>query len=551
MLRVCSAISKSNLITLGKVELLRTVQRLQTIEKIAGEHKMGKNSSDKKKKSQAASKTPLMNKTNENEGADAEFGEFQVGTVTTPETPQPAVHSHSFGPQNLVSTPSQGQTLASSTDSKIYVGNLTTNVCVADITQFLQLDLLCSVQMIADKNHCFVFVHDSLVESVLNKNGKELFGRLIRVELAESTEGEKEAEKTPERMIPPIKPGAPTKTQMNEQQGPSSTETNVELTNELCIKFRGYLRLFELKAFYAAKKMKQQMVEDDKIKTKIYTDSTLRNVDTLGLSADVCTMSGGGIGQVIQASLDDPNNIQQENIIIMGGTNDKKQQNFDTIEMFAANIDMSLGKLGEAAEQAPEKTFHLVHQIPLNETGGDDVEEVDVSLFQTKEERIQNCYLQKRIHELSENVSNIECFLVQYDADPTGHPSDSGTIQILRQIHNQKITPEPLIWNEDFIFTPKPYKQVESIYRYGCNVCNRYGSGLSRVEHSHQLLCDVCFVDVQERAALPNHLLRQTTDRIVALEQQISEQSFPPAKRYRSAEVDGGEKGSETMEITV
>ena len=94
----------------------------------------------------------------------------------------------------------------------------------------------------------------------------------------------------------------------------------------------------QLKAFYAAKKIKQQMVEDDKIKTKIYTDSTLRNVDTLGLSADVCTMSGGGIGQVIQASLDDPNNIQQENIIIMGGTNDKKQQNFDTIEMFAANI---------------------------------------------------------------------------------------------------------------------------------------------------------------------------------------------------------------------
>ena len=71
----------------------------------------------------------------------------------------------------------------------------------------------------------------------------------------------------------------------------------------------------ELQAFYEAKRTRKTMVEQGEIKTKI--DSTLRNVDTLGLCADVCAMSGGGLGQIIQASLDNPENNSNESVVRM------------------------------------------------------------------------------------------------------------------------------------------------------------------------------------------------------------------------------------------
>ena len=99
------------------------------------------------------------------------------------------------------------------------------------------------------------------------------------------------------------------------------------------------------KAFYEAKIEKEKMISDGEILTKIYADSTLRKVDSLGLRADVCAMSGGGLGQIVQASLDDPFNIGQQHLVIMGGTNDKKTQNFPSTEMFAANVDQAMQKL--------------------------------------------------------------------------------------------------------------------------------------------------------------------------------------------------------------
>ena len=310
-----------------------------------------------------------------------------------------------------------------------------------------------------------------------------------------------------------------------------------------------------LKAFYEARKIKQQMVDNDEILSKIYSDSTLRHVETLGLTADVCAMSGGGIGQVIQASLDDPNSIKHERIVIMGGTNDMKTQNFPSTEVFAANVDNALQKLADAAPLAPEKLFFLVQQQPYEEETEDEDAGGDprVPIFMTPEHRIRQLYLHSKMKDVANSIVNVETVNVKYHADHTGHPSEAGTAQILQTLHDMQLTPSSLIWNEQFIVNPKPYRGVESIFRYGCNACKRYGLEMDTSKHSHQLLCDECLETSMERATEPNPDLRQITDRINEIRKQQHDEAFPSSKRQRkddsgdgTVETGGGENDEDS-----
>ena len=74
-------------------------------------------------------------------------------------------------------------------------------------------------------------------------------------------------------------------------------------------------------------------------------------------------MSGGGLGLVIQASLDDPATPSFENIVLIGGTNDMKEQNFTNNQLFADNIDRFQEKLKVAVREVPDKNFLLVKQM--------------------------------------------------------------------------------------------------------------------------------------------------------------------------------------------
>jgi hypothetical protein len=290
----------------------------------------------------------------------------------------------------------------------------------------------------------------------------------------------------------------------------------------------------ELQAFYEAKRMRKTMVEQGEISTKIYSDSTMRNVDALGLRAEVCAMSGGGLGQVIQASLDDPENINNESVVIIGGTNDCKQQNFVNTEQFAANIDLSLTKLANAAQLAPDRTFYLGQQLKMvEETGTDEEEQTQFGI----DSRIRELYLQRRIREISDKVQNVEMIELHYNVDETGHPSDSGTIQILTALHNSNLSIDPLIWNSDFILSEKPYRHIQSIFRYGCNLCTRYGTDMSRKKYANQLVCDDCWEStiLQERPT--NQVLQEITERLKRLESKRSVGTTgPPQKRSKDGQ---------------
>ena len=59
------------------------------------------------------------------------------------------------------------------------------------------------------------------------------------------------------------------------------------------------------------------------------------------------------------------------------------------------------------------------------------------------------------------------------EIDVTGHPTENGTINILKEITDEM--EEPIIWNEKFRTTQKPYKGVQALYRYGCKTCWTFG----------------------------------------------------------------------------
>ena len=237
-------------------------------------------------------------------------------------------------------------------------------------------------------------------------------------------------------------------------------------------------------------------------------------MDVLGLQSEVLAMSGGGLGQIVQAVKDDPCGDQLENVLIFGGKNDCKIENFPSNEQFAANIEVSLGKLAAHAQKFSNKSFCLVQQASVAN---------DQNTTQHPAEAVRELYLAKRIKDLGEAVGNIQAVGVQYEEDETGHPTIKGTEQILHQLHEAKIM-DTLIWNTNYVSTEKPYSRVEAIYRYGCNGCDNYGVGLIQTEHANQLICDACFNLFPTE---PNELLQEIELKVLELARIDQDNNFP------------------------
>ena len=268
---------------------------------------------------------------------------------------------------------------------------------------------------------------------------------------------------------------------------------------------------------------KRLEVEREKlnIKTKLYSDSTLRRADVLGLRSEVLCMSGGGLGQVVQAAIDDPDPC--ENVVILGGTNDRKIQNFPSTDAFAHNIDMALVKLAKYAKDNEEKRFCVVQQAPVME------EETTHA-----DQMVRELYLGRRIHKLAETHANISTLVVEYEADETGHPTLKGTDEILVQLGTHLTDGDPLIWNRAHITSDKPYSRVQAVFRYGCSGCQNFGAGLVKATHQNPLICDVCLSSPP--TTKPEELLKKLAKKVEkrAEEARIAEEKERPAKRTPS-----------------
>ena len=294
----------------------------------------------------------------------------------------------------------------------------------------------------------------------------------------------------------------------------------------------------ELKKFYEALEIRKGMKEKAEITTKIMSDSTMRRADPLGLTAEVCTMSGGGIGQVAQAASDDPEMEKMTNVVIIAGANDIKCTSFETNEEFARNIDVSVEKIAKLASANPTKTYTIVNSHPKMENPRDPVNY-----------SIRTLYLHRKCKEIASDaaVPNIAVAEANFDTDASAHPTDEGTKFILHSLHHS-IGNNSLIWNKDYIVSKRIYQRVEEIFRYGCNHCHKYGV---EVKHDlrNPLLCDTCHSankDVASNSQFPllERIMAEVNESVLADNASIDSSGDGEPENKRPKPDDGDEDKS-------
>ena len=68
-------------------------------------------------------------------------------------------------------------------------------------------------------------------------------------------------------------------------------------------------------------------------------------------------MPGGGLGQIANAIKDDPDNKNREEIIVLAGTNDVRNQAYQDLNSFAYVVDTTIQKVKEAVPENSKLTF--------------------------------------------------------------------------------------------------------------------------------------------------------------------------------------------------
>ena len=121
----------------------------------------------------------------------------------------------------------------------------------------------------------------------------------------------------------------------------------------------------------------------------MYGDSTLRKASTIGLTADVCAMSGGSLGQVTQAALDNPKTKEMDSIVLVAGANDLKTQ-FETLEQFSESVCGAFRKIDQLAKENPEKNITVVKSYPSSIYEDEHSELLEATLHKAVEEYTSN-----------------------------------------------------------------------------------------------------------------------------------------------------------------
>ena len=180
----------------------------------------------------------------------------------------------------------------------------------------------------------------------------------------------------------------------------------------------------------------------------------------------------------------------------------------------------------EAALNAPEKKVVLIKQVQLVAEGR----------RHDENEVVRQLYLARKFTDAAKEVANISATSVQYETDPTGHPSENGTVQIINMLHSKSLASSPLIWNPAYIVSKTAYRGVESIFRYGCNTCDRYGEQCTRDRHANPLLCDACADSFTNG---DNPVLQAIVKRVSAQFAEKYNEEFPGENKRRRVDEPG------------
>ena len=223
-------------------------------------------------------------------------------------------------------------------------------------------------------------------------------------------------------------------------------------------------------AFYDEKRLRESRT----IKTTVFTDSTLRQADVTGLSANVVCMSGGRIGNVSHMLQDDPAFKEHTHAVVIAGINDINRDTEST-EAFKQTM-----------EKGVEMIHHHCHGRDVSLTMVAPLLPSDAAVIRVEKARAYDDMLTALCHKADFPFTYLRTNDLDIDMDGY-HPSPDGTKALLKAIHGAV----NIIENEQFIVTDRLYQGVEAVFRYGCLSCHEY-LGLDQ-----RFLCPSCVISGQ------------------------------------------------------
>ena len=142
------------------------------------------------------------------------------------------------------------------------------------------------------------------------------------------------------------------------------------------------------------------------------------------------------------------------------------------------------------AEKKPDQDILVPKMIPYVDKGRPSDDEIKGVRREYLHTKIDSMIEEGRRRE--EPVNNLHSFYIQYQIDQSGHPTLQGTREILQEIDKYGKIDPPIVWNDNYITHDRIYRGVESVYRYGCGVCNKFGQDINHIVYSNQNICDNC-----------------------------------------------------------
>ena len=176
---------------------------------------------------------------------------------------------------------------------------------------------------------------------------------------------------------------------------------------------------------------------------KVYSDSTMRNVNQLALSTNVACTTGAGIGQLCNVI---PLDKHHEEVVINGGTNELKSN----LKEFVYTISKTEEKLRALAENVAITVVlpPIVEDVP--------------------EMTVKSKYLHDSMTRI-ESINVIKLENIENDQTMHRHPTEKGTADLVAQIHAQK----PIILPncESDVAQHLKYRHVQTLFKAGCRAC--------------------------------------------------------------------------------
>ncbi len=205
---------------------------------------------------------------------------------------------------------------------------------------------------------------------------------------------------------------------------------------------------------------REKLRAGDGFKVKTYSDSTLRYANQGSLQGDIDAMSGATLGNILNAIGVDTDNKNVPNLVLVAGANDKRM-NTSPAEFISSlkTIRQRVTNLLLQKENIAVVTPPKIHEQC------------------SPEDMVRDEIFEEHVKEMSEvGVKVWRNPIEHYDEDWGTHPSMSQTAELLDYI-NQKVTEEfgtpyqlPSTCKE-VLSLPNMYRNVTSLYKYGCSAC--------------------------------------------------------------------------------